>query len=102
LSMPKLYGQVKRPKSIRLSAYDLQGNPIERVADGFLARVLQHENDHLDGVLFFDRISEEAKLELDDQLQDLEFDFRSKQKTGSIPQDEELVARLDQWYEKYT
>jgi hypothetical protein len=52
--------------------------------------------------LFFDRISEEAKLELDDQLQDLEFDFRSKQKTGSIPQDEELVARLDQWYEKYT
>jgi peptide deformylase len=42
LSMPELYGQVKRPKSIRLSAYDLQGNPIERVADGFLARVLQH------------------------------------------------------------
>lgn len=101
LSMPELYGQVKRPKSIRLSAYDLQGNPIERVADGFLARVLQHENDHLDGVLFFDRMSEEAKRELDDQLHEMEVVFRAKQKSGAILQDEELVARLDQWYEKY-
>ena len=51
LSLPGLYGQVKRPKSIRLSAYDLKGNSIERTADGFLARVLQHENDHIDGVI---------------------------------------------------
>lgn len=101
LSMPELYGQVKRPKSIRLSAYDLKGNAIERTCDGFLARVLQHENDHLDGVLFFDRMSEEGKRDLDDQLQELEVVFRSKQKSGAIPGDEELVARLDKWYEKY-
>ncbi len=36
LSLPGMYGQVKRPKSIRLSAYDLHGNPIERTVDGFL------------------------------------------------------------------
>ena len=101
LSLPEIHGQVKRPKSIRLSAYDLKGNPIERVVDGFLARVLQHENDHLDGVLFFDRMSEEAKRELDDRLSDLETVFRSKQKSGAIPRDEELVARLGKWYEKY-
>ena len=101
LSLPGLYGQVKRPKSIRLSAYDLKGNPVERVVDGFLARVLQHENDHLDGVLFFDRMTEEAKRELDDQLNELETVFRSKQKSGAIPSDKELVARLGKWHEKY-
>ena len=101
LSLPGVYGQVKRPKSVRVSAYDLKGNPIERTVDGFLARVLQHENDHIDGVMFFDRMSEEARNELDDQLDELETDFRSRQKTGAIPSDEELVARLDAWTKKY-
>ena len=101
LSLPGLSGQVKRPASVRLSAYDLKGNPVERVVDGFLARVLQHENDHLDGVLFFDRLSEEAKSELDDQLMEMESDFRAKQRSGTILSDEELVARLAVWHEKY-
>jgi peptide deformylase len=101
LSLPGIYGQVKRPKTIRVSAYDLKGNPIERVVDGFLARVLQHENDHLDGVLFFDRMTEEAKRELDDHLGELETVFRSKQKSGAIPSDEELVARLGKWTDQY-
>lgn len=101
LSLPGLYGQVKRPRSIRLSAYDLQGNPIERTVEGFLARILQHENDHLDGVLFFDRISEEAKRELEDPLVELETDFRSKQSTGAIPSDVALMQRLATWHSKY-
>ncbi len=101
LSLPGLSAQVKRPASVRLSAYDLKGNPVERVVDGFLARVLQHENDHLDGVLFFDRLSEDAKSELDDQLMEMESDFRAKQRSGTIPSDEELLARLAVWHEKY-
>ena len=101
LSLPGVSGNVKRPASVRLSAYDLKGNAIERVVDGFLARVLQHENDHLNGVLFFDRMSEEAKSELDDQLLELQSDFRAKQRSGSIPSDEELMARLATWHEKY-
>jgi peptide deformylase len=101
LSMPGLYGQVKRPKSIRVSAYDLSGNPIECVVDGFLARVLQHENDHLDGVLFFDRMTEEARRDLEERLAEMETVFHSKQKSGGIPSDEELIARLDPWYTKY-
>ena len=101
LSLPGLYGQVKRPKSIRVSAFDLSGNPIERVVDGFLARVLQHENDHLDGVLFFDRLSEESKRDLDERLAEMETVFRSKQESGAIPADQELIARLDSWYDKY-
>ena len=102
LSLPGIYGQVKRPKSIRLSAFDIQGNPVDRVVDGFLARVIQHENDHLDGVMFFDRMTEEAKREIDDQLHELETVFESKQNTGGIANNEQLIAELDPWYEKYT
>ncbi|TWU32577.1 peptide deformylase [Novipirellula artificiosorum] len=101
LSLPGLYGQVKRPKAIRVSAYDLKGNSIERSVDGFLARVLMHENDHLDGVLFFDRMTDEARRELIDPLAEFETDFRSRQSTGEIPTDEDLIGRLDEWTERY-
>ena len=101
LSLPTVFGQVKRPKSIRLKAFDLKGNAVDREVDGFLARVIQHENDHLDGVLFFDRMIEEAKREIDDQLHELETVFESKRKAGGIASNEELIAELDQWYEKY-
>ena len=101
LSLPGVFGQVKRPKKIRISAYDITGNPIEAEVDGFLARVLQHENDHLDGLMFFDRMSEGARKELDDQLDVFETDFRSQQSTGAIPSDDELIKRLSHWTEKY-
>lgn len=101
LSLPGLYGNVKRPKSVRVSAYDLSGNSIETEVDGFLARVIQHENDHLNGVLFFDRMSEESKRDINGQIQELEMDFRSKQETGGIASDEVLLEQLNQWYDKY-
>lgn len=102
LSLPGLYGNVKRPKSIRLSAYDLQGNPIECEVDGFLARVIQHENDHLDGVLFVDRMTEEAARDLQDPLDELVTDFRSRQSAGSIDSNDDLIRGLDRWLDKYT
>ena len=101
LSLPGIYGNVKRPKTIRISAYDLSGNSIEREVDGFLSRVIQHENDHLNGVLFFDRMSVEGKRDILDQISELETDFRSKQNTGGIPSDPELLAELDQWDPRY-
>ncbi len=57
LSIPGIYEDVKRAREIRVRAQDLQGRPIDLSADGYLARVLQHEVDHLDGVLFLDRLS---------------------------------------------
>ena len=101
LSLPGLFGQVKRPKTIRLSAFDLKGNAIEREIDGFLARVIQHENDHLNGVLFFDRMTEEAKRDVDEAIGEMTVDFRSQQETGSIPNDETLIARLVEWEQRY-
>lgn len=52
LSVPGLRGVVDRYVRLRYRGFDLEGRPIERVADGFHARVVQHECDHLDGILY--------------------------------------------------
>jgi peptide deformylase len=54
LSIPGLLGYVKRADKVRLKGQDRHGNPMELVAEGFLARAFQHEIDHLNGVLFID------------------------------------------------
>ncbi|WP_417518355.1 peptide deformylase [Minwuia sp.] len=62
LSVPGLRGLVRRPARIRYSGYGLDGQKIEREADGFHARVVQHECDHLDGVLYPQRMDDLTKL----------------------------------------
>src|SRR5579871_2307768 len=57
LSIPEYYAEVERPASVRARALDRDGEAREVVAEGLLATVLQHEIDHLDGVLFIDHIS---------------------------------------------
>ena len=57
LSIPDVRGRVPRPAKIRLRALDRRGRPLALTADGYPARVIQHETDHLDGVLFFDRMT---------------------------------------------
>ena len=56
LSIPDIRGRVPRSRQISVKAYDRRGKRIEIKAGGFTARVIQHETDHLDGVLFFDRM----------------------------------------------
>ena len=57
LSIPGLEEIVERPARVRVEARDPEGEPVEMEADDLLARALQHEIDHLDGVLFLDRVS---------------------------------------------
>lgn len=57
LSLPGQFADVARPSAVRLRYLDLEGQARELDADGLLARCVQHELDHLDGVLFVDRIS---------------------------------------------
>lgn len=57
LSIPGIYEQVTRPEQIKFSAIDRDGNPYEMEADGLLAVCVQHEIDHLNGVLFVDYLS---------------------------------------------
>lgn len=63
LSVPGLSWPIVRPKEVHLCGYDLQGNEISIEADEYLARVLQHEVDHLDGVLLVERLDAEQRRE---------------------------------------
>ena len=57
LSIPGLREVVERPTTVVVEGLDREGNPVRMDADGFVARILQHEVDHLDGILFLDRVS---------------------------------------------
>jgi len=69
LSVPGLTGRVPRHKRIRYSALTLDGGRLERVASGFHARVVQHECDHLDGILYPQRMSDLTGLGFVEEIQ---------------------------------
>ena len=58
LSVPDVYGKVPRHDKIRVKALDINGNEVRFKADGFLARIIQHEIDHTNGIMFYDHINE--------------------------------------------
>jgi peptide deformylase len=64
LSIPGLYTDVLRPSSVRIQAWNAKGRPFSFTADGYLGRVIQHEFDHLNGVLFIDRIDSKKRKRL--------------------------------------
>lgn len=68
LSVPSLRGLVPRYPRIRYWGQDANGQPIERVVEGFHARVVQHECDHLDGILYPERISNLKNFGYEDEL----------------------------------
>lgn len=101
LSLPELYGQVRRPKQIRLLAYNLRGQEVRLDLEGMLARVVQHETDHLDGVLFPDRMDPAPRAELDYELRELENTFQNRRRQGEIPDDAEIARELSDWEARY-
>jgi len=64
LSIPGVYHNVVRPSKVKVFAQDEKGHAFTINASGLLARVIQHENDHLDGKLFTDRLSDEEREKL--------------------------------------
>jgi peptide deformylase len=94
LSLPGLYGQVRRSEKIVVNAFDLEGREFEMDLEDLEARVVQHENDHIDGVLFIDRMTEVARRELDPRIADFEAQFRRQQASGAIPSDDVLERTL--------
>ena len=70
LSVPGMRGYVERPAGIRYRGFDQHGERVEREADGFHAIVFQHEYDHLDGILYPDRLEDTAKFGFVDELAD--------------------------------
>lgn len=68
LSFPELYGDVVRPESVEVNALDAKGKPIQFRCGGLLARAVQHETDHLNGILFIDRMDRKSKSEIREEL----------------------------------
>lgn len=70
LSIPGFAGTVKRPERLTVSYLDLEGKGCEMMSEGFLAKAVCHEIDHLDGILFRDLVIEEVDLENEDEPQE--------------------------------
>ena len=71
LSIPDLRGRVPRHPAVRLRGLDREGRPLDRVVEGFEARIAQHEFDHLHGILFLDRMCDLRSLAFLDEWQEL-------------------------------
>lgn len=96
LSLPGLYAPVKRAAEIVVEAFDLAGQVFEYKLTELAARAVQHETDHLDGILFIDRLSETVRREHQAAITDFELAFRRRQAEGSLPSDDELKRRLQE------
>ena len=94
LSLPGLYADVKRPERAVLNAYDLSGQEVTMELDGLFARAVQHEMDHLDGILFIDRLSSTVEMDIKDSLVDFDVQFESARERGEIPDDATIARRL--------
>jgi peptide deformylase len=71
LSFPEIYADITRPDVVDVKALNLEGKPVEFRCGGLLARVVQHELDHLNGILFIDRMDKKTKEELRPELEAL-------------------------------
>ncbi|SFJ20797.1 peptide deformylase [Planctomicrobium piriforme] len=91
LSLPGLYGDVRRASDLIIEAFDLNGAGFRMELDDLAARVVQHENDHLDGVLFTDRMREEGtSAKLDIKIPRFVTAWQQAQRAGHIPGDEAI------------
>ncbi len=82
LSFPGLYQDIRRAKTVRVQYYDLDGRLVEMVCGDLAARVWQHEIDHLNGVLFIDKMGPLARLTSRKDLDTLVADYEIAQKKG--------------------
>ncbi len=78
LSFPQIYAEVERPDGCRVRWQDLSGTVHERDFDGFVSRIIQHEYDHLEGVLLVDRMSPADKLRHRTALEELIEDYKAR------------------------
>lgn len=77
LSFPEIYADIIRPEGVEVRATGLEGESISFWAGGLLGRAVQHEVDHLKGILFIDRMSSDKKRELQPELDDLQAETKA-------------------------
>lgn len=96
LSFPDLFQKVRRAKTVKVQAYNLEGQAIEIEASELTARIIQHEIDHLHGVLFIDNFGTIAKLASRSSLRAFEREHRRAQERGELPGDEVIRKMLEE------
>ncbi|MGD0896944.1 MAG: peptide deformylase [Thermoguttaceae bacterium] len=94
LSFPEIFAPVRRAEKISISAFNLAGEEVQYEPTGLLARAAQHEYDHLDGVLFIDRLTPSHLAAIRPALEELELEFSGARQRGVIPDDQQITARL--------
>jgi peptide deformylase len=82
LSFPEIYAEITRPESVDVKALNEKGKPVEFHCAGLLARAVQHEADHLNGILFIDRMEREKKEEFREELDALQAATKAEQEAA--------------------
>lgn len=93
LSIPKIYEKIKRPSKVTVQALDEFGKTFTLEADGLLARIIQHENDHLDGIVFIDRGDDEFKKQTEETMKKRAVRYAQKQKAREA-KERKIAAKL--------
>jgi peptide deformylase len=94
LSLPGLYADIVRPERVTIDAYNLAGEAVHIDADGLLARVVQHETDHLNGKLFIDRLATAKLMDVRDTVREFEIQFSSQREHGELSSENDMKQRL--------
>jgi peptide deformylase len=98
LSFPDISAEIRRPETVQVAALDRAGQPIKFSCEGLLARVIQHEVDHLNGILFIDRMDMQTKADLRRVLSVLhartkEILLSSSERRGGMPRQGKLAEQ---------
>ena len=92
LSVPEIYGMVGRPKKVKIKALLEDGHEVRIKAEGYLARTLMHEIDHLNGILFIDHIKDDEtafyRLDENGDLKPVDYDTEIKNNTNLFPEED--------------
>jgi peptide deformylase len=94
LSFPGLFQKIRRAKSVKIQAYDLKGHKITKEVHDLEARAWQHEIDHLNGVLFIDKMGLLAKIASRGSIKSFEYEFKKAQERGEIPPEADIEQLL--------
>ena len=94
LSLPGIYANLKRAERIKVTALNLDGAPFELEAEGLTSRAIQHEVDHLQGILFTDKLNPLEKIRIILKIREFEKSYRRSQKAGEIPPNDALMKTL--------
>lgn len=101
LSFPGLNIPIRRPVKTTIQYIALTGETVNEEMEGMESHIVQHEIDHLNGVLIIDKVNELYRPQMNTYLEELEIDFLSKQKTGNIEQDAVILESWEPWITKY-